>query len=368
MDERLLENYLGFGDADLAANRDGAFSSGQRGRLVWSGIWRLVLGPPIAIVGVVIALASDLAFIMVSGLAIAAVGLYLAWRGFAFLTDAIVARVAFVSGPMRKKLVQGRYGTTYYAVIGPVSKRVSSRAYASLREGIAFHLYYSPGCRSLLSLEPASAAQPKPDHGFGPDSAHAWNRLRWAWVAITIGAVGLLVGAHDLVLAHPAHTQIIESSVTNYVETHGKSTGRHVYVAGYPNAFTPDSESSYDPPAPGFSSLIGEAVVLYVDPDTGEILAMRIGKTLHTSDWFRHPEHKTVFEAANATITAGLSALAIIGGVVGLVVARRRPPDPLRPLYAPPSVHQPQVAVPATAAILAVAVVTFFALVVLSHH
>ena len=367
MDERSFEDYLRFTDADLAANRDGDIGSAQKANMTWSGIWRLVVGPPTAIIGVVVTQLTDNALVMLLGLVFAGFGLYLAWRGFAFLTDTIVARVAYVTGPIHKKLVRGRNSTSYFAEIGPVSRRLTSLAYESLPEGMSVHLYYAPACRSLLSVEPANVDEPRPDHPFGPDSAHAWNRLRWSWVVMTVGALALLVGVHAATLAQPVHAVGVETTVANYIETHGKSTTRRLYVANDPDYYTPQSESSYHPNAPSFYSMIGKPVVIYTDDGSREIIAFRLGDVLYATDWYLHPEHKTIFEAANGAIVAVLSLLAIAAGVVGVRVGFRLQTVPTRPLYGPPSVHQPQTALWASGVVLAVAILTFLFLLVLTH-
>jgi hypothetical protein len=367
LDEQSFERYLKFSDADLAANRDGDIGAGQKAKMVWSGIWRLVVGPPTAIIGVVVTQITDNALAMLLGLVIAGFGLYVTWRGFAFLTDTIVARVAYVTGPIRTKVVRGKNSVSYFAEIGPVSKRVSYQAYSSLPAGTSVHLYYAPACRSLLSVEPANIDQPRPDHPFGPDSAHAWNRLRWSWVVITVGAVGLLVGVHAATLAQPVHAVSIETTVADYIETHGKSTTRHLYIANDPDYYTPKNESAYDPVAPDFYSIIGRPVVIYTDKGSREIIAFRIGGILYSTDWYLHPEHKTIFEAANGAIVAVLSVLAIVAGVVGVRVGFRLQTGSTRPLYGPPSVHQPQTAAWASGVVLAVGILTFLLLLVLTH-
>ena len=362
MDEPSLETFLKFSDADLAANRNGVLGPGQRARMVWSGIWRMVFGPPFAIVGVVICLATDNALAMIGGLTLAGIALYLAWRGFAFLTDAMVASVAYLTGPMHKKLVTGKNNSrTYYAVIGPVSKQISAGAYESVRDGENVHLYYAPACRSLLSVEPANAAEPRPGHPFGPDSAHAWNRLRWSWVGITIGAVGLLIGAHAATLAQPVHAVGIETTVSDYQETHGKSTHRYLYVDNDPNDYTPENESAYDPPAPDYYSLIGKPVVIYTDAGSREIIAFRIGGVAYTTDWYVHPEHKTVFEAANGGITALLSLVVLVGGIYGVRVGFRMQGG------APPTVHGAPLMLWATFAVLSMSILTVLFLLLVTH-
>jgi len=367
LDEQSFEHYLKFSDGDLAVNRDGDIGAGQKVKMVWSAIWRLLVGPPTAIGGVVVTQVTDNALVMLIGLGIAGFGLYVTWRGFAFLTDTIVARVAYVTGPIHKKLVRSKNSTSYFAEIGPVSKRISSLAYSSLREGTSVHLYYAPACRSLLSVEPANVDEPRPDHPFGPDSAHAWNRLRWSWVLITVGALGLLVGVHAATLAQPVHAVGVETSVADYVESHGKSTTRHLYVRNDPDYYTPQSESSYDPVAPSFYSMIGFPIVIYTDDGSREIIAFRIGGVLYATDWYLHPEHKTIFEAVNGAIVAVLSLLAIVAGVVGVRVGFRLQTQSARPLYGPPSVHEPQTVLWASGVVLAVGILTFLWLLVLTH-
>jgi hypothetical protein len=376
LDERTLETYLAFGDADLASNRAGDLSPGQRSRLLWSGIWRLVVGPPLVIGPIAVAAVFDLAPVHIALLLFASFGLYLTWHGFAFVMDSTANAVAFVTGPMRLSAVRGRYGYTYYARIGPVAKQITRTAYDSLPEGRSCNLYYAPGCRSLLAIEPASADEPKPAHPFGADSAHAWDRIRWSWVAITMGAVGLLMGAHAIVVAHPAHPVAVEGTMASYVERHGKSTTRTIYMAGVDGSFTPQSEGSYDPPVAPFADFIGRPVTLYVNEGTSDVIAFNDGEVVHTTDWYVHPEHQTIYMATNGAITAAISALAILGGVIGVVFGRRRiartateePDAAWRPRYLPPTVHEPVAVWPAGLLVAAGAITTALALAAAAHR
>jgi hypothetical protein len=345
LDERSLEGFLGFSDDDLAANRAGRLSSGQYGRLRSSGAWLLVLGPPILVVAAILALQSGVALIAVVALVAAGLGLYLTWRGFAFTTDAHDGAVAYLTGLLRRRIVRGRYGPTYWATIGPVSTRITRTAYDSLPEGMSCHLYYAPGCRHLLSVEPASSDEPKPDHPFGPDSAHAWDRLRWSWVLITIGALGLLIGAHAVAISHPAHPIQVAGTISDYVETHGKTTTRSIYLVGDPQSFVPEREDSYSPAPPAFGSLIGREVVLYVDNGTRNVIALETGDQLYSGDWYLHPEHETAFDAVNGAITAAASAISMVVGIGMIAIGRRRTATAqdaewsVPPLYAPPTVR-----------------------------
>ena len=337
----MLEASLHFSDADLAANRDGRLSPRQAGSLRWSGVWRLIVGPPATIAAVLGALLVDSAFFDVFALLVAGFGLYLTWRGFAYLVDAMETTVAYLTGTLGHTVVRGKY-TAYYATIGPISHKITAAAYNRLPIGRSFHLYYAPGCRSLLSMEPASAAEPKPAHMFGPDSAHVWDRLRWSWVVMTVGVLGALIGAHAIASAHPAHPVAVSGTVTDYVETHGKTTTRTLYL-DVDGSFSPESESSYAPPVASFGTLIGKKVVLYVNAGTSNVLAIDDGEQLHATDWYMHPEHQTAFETVNGGVTAALSVIALAIGMALLISGRRHAagqaadPDAAPALYIPPS-------------------------------
>ena len=363
-DERTLEWFLEFKDDDLAANRAGSLSPGQSARLLWSGIWRLVGGPILLLAGLIVALDVTLAFVAVIALGVAAYGLYLTWHGFAFLVDRVDGAVAFTTAPLRRRQVRTKNGYQYFANIGPVTKSISMTAYSGLPEGLNCHLYYSPGCRSLLSTEPVAADEPKPAHPFGPDSAHAWDRVRLSWVLMSIGVLGILIGARVVVDAPPAYRVMVGGTISNYSETHGKSTSRYMYLQGDPDAYTPQSEDSYSPPAPDFYSLTGKEVVLYINRGTRDILALSDGDQLYAADWYLHPEHQTVYEATNGAATGGVSLVGVLAGLGMLVFRRRRamntagdtttPP----PLFVPPTVRSAQAFLPAAlvlGAILALA-------------
>jgi hypothetical protein len=318
-----LQHFLRFSDADLLANRDGVLGPGQRRRLVWSGIWRVVLGPALLIGSLAVAVAVlDMSIVAVFGLLVAGGGLVLTWVGFAFLVDAIDGRVAYITSPLRSRVVHGKT-TSYYADCGPVSKLINSRAYEGLPSGLTCHLYYAPGSRSLLSIEPATDGEPKPAHPFGPDSAHVWDRLRVSWVAVTVGAVGILVAAHGFVIAHPAHPVPVEGTIASYDETHGKSTHRYLYLQGDPDSYTPYAEDAYNPPMPAFETLTGRSVVLYVDEGTRDVLAINDREQLHASDWYANPDHEKTFERVLAAMAGAIALVVIAGGVAGIAFGRR---------------------------------------------
>ena len=342
-----LEGWLRFNDEDVAFNRDSRLSPRQRRQLLWSATWRLILGLSITLVSAVLAIATlETAISVVLALLAMILGLTLSWTGFAYMVDATSNAVAFVTAPLRTRVVRGRY-TNYYADVGPISKNIKYKAYNGLLPavGTTFHLFYAPGARSLLSMEPASATEPLPAHPFGPDSAHAWDRLRWSWILLTAGVFGALIGAHLILAAHPAHPVRIAGTVQDYVETtttgRGAHTERSIYLAGDGNTYTPDDESQYSPPYPDFYNLIGRQVTLYVDGGTTDVIALNDGDTTYAADWYLHPEHETQYLQTNAALTTALGAVFVGFGAWLLVRDRRRAEEmPGRPVaYVPPTVH-----------------------------
>jgi hypothetical protein len=316
-------------------------------------------------------------------------GLVLTWSGFAFLVDAIDGRVAYVTAPLRSRVVRSKT-TSYYADCGPVSKLINSRAYNGLPSRLTCHLYYAPGSRSLLSIEPATDDEPKPAHPFGPDSAHVWDRLRGNWVAVTVGVLGVVIAVNGFLVAHPAHAVPVEGTVASYNETHGKSTHYYLYLDGDPDSYSPYAEDAYSPPMPEFENFIGSKVVLYVDKGTRNVLAINDGEQLHAADWYLHPDHEKTFDIVLAAVAAVISLLIFAGGIAGIVLgpriaaATRRASPPTQPapsdalyastpaysmpaLYAPPSVrpwHASWVIVP----VLALAGAAFGLLIALTTH
>ncbi len=374
MDQRqaALEGWLRFNDEDVAVNRDGRLSPRQRRGLLWSAIWRLALGPAVAVVAALVA-AADLSTALLVLLALIGLcmGLQLSWSGFAFMVDATSGAVAFVTAALATRVVRGRY-TSYYADVGPVRKRINAKAYRGLlpAAGATYHLYYAPGCRGLLSMETASTTEPLPAHPFGPDSAHAWDRLRWSWILITTGVFGALLGAHLLATAHPAEPVRVAGTVANYVEYttsgRGAHTERTIYLVGDGNAYTPQAEAHYTPVAPDFFNLIGTEVVLFVDQGTTDVLALNDGDTTYASDWYLHPDHEKSFLVTNAALTAGVGGAFVAAGLWLLLRDRRLTEQmPGRSaVYVPPTVH----ALPAmwSAGIVLAGVLAFIGLAIAS--
>jgi hypothetical protein len=347
LDVKSLEGFLTFSDADLAANRAGQLSPAQYRRLRWSGIWRLVMGPPLMVSGAVAAFLVDYPLVPLFALLMAGLGLYLTWRGFAFLVDGTDRTVAYLTASLRRRATATKGGYVYSADIGPVSQSITVGAYNSLPDGVACHLYYAPGCRSLLSAEPASAEEPKPAHPFGPDAAHAWDQLRVSWVLFTVGALGVLVGAHEAATAHPAHAVAVTGLVANYVERHAKSTSRDLYLAGDPDSYSLQIEDSYAPPSPPFSSLIGRSVVLYLNEGTRNVIGLNDGEVLHAAALYLHPENQTIFQAVLGAVNAALSMITFLVGLFLLMIGRRRSRRATGSDTAPPERYTPPTVRPA---------------------
>jgi hypothetical protein len=377
VDTAQLEGWLHFKDEDLTDNRDARLSPRQKRRMVWSGIWRLVIGPPLAVLPMVFALQIDIGVVIVLMLLLTALGLFFTWLGFAFLVDALEGSVAFLTGPLKGKRVQTKNGYTYWATIGPVSKQINARVFQVLPTGVSCHLYYAPACRSLLSVEPASETEPKPAHPFGPDSAHVWDRLRSSWVVITVGVLAIPIGAHVVAGAHPARAIAVEARISNYVEVHGKSTSRTFYLADG-STYTPQREDYYSPPAPVFSTLIGRQVTLYVNAGTSDVIGIYDGEQTYGADWYLHPEHQTTNEVLNGVAVIALGALSLLVGVGMIAYNRRRStaeapaladfgPPPSR-LYAPPSVRPVSQLWPAAALFTAVALTLLLVLGLAARH
>ena len=371
--QAVLEGWLRFNDEDVATNRDGRLSPRQRRGMFWSAAWRLVVGPSVAVVAALIAATSlETAIAVLIALIALCVGLQLSWSGFAFLADASSNAVAFVTAPLGTHVVRGR-STTYFADVGPIHKTIGRRAYVGLQDtvGGTYHLYYAPGARSLLSMEAASAREPLPAHPFGADSAHVWDRLRWSWILLTVGAFGALLGAHQLASAHPAVPVKVSGTVENYVEetTYGRGahTDRSLYLTGDDNVYTPEAEDAYTPEAPAYYSLIGKEVILFVNQGTTDVIALSDGDTTYAGDWYSHPENERTYMVINGVLITVLGAFFLALGLVFMVRDRRRAEEvPGRAaLYVPPTVHSARNVWPA-AGVLALVFGLFAAVILLA--
>jgi hypothetical protein len=301
------------GRADVAANRDARMTADQMSDLWWSGLWRIGAGLPLSALGVVVAWSEDF-LIMALGIGLFGGGFYLSWRGFSFLGDAITHNVSYVTGPLIPRTVASRYGVTYYMDIGPVQTKLSRGAYEALPTGLSCHAYYASGSLHLLSIEPATAAEPHPSLRFGGDAAHAWDRLRWRVMVGVVAVFGVAVGAHSVAAAHPAHTYMLSGKISDYQETTGKGAYRHLYVIGSSQAYSLATKDSYSPPVPDLGSHLADPVDLYINSDTSDqVLALRLRETLYASDYYLHPDDQrsTMIEAGMAIVAFSGAALAV---------------------------------------------------------
>ena len=317
-------------EADLRANREARFSGRQMVGLVYSGLWRLLIGLPAAAAAAAIAWNHDF-WAMAVGMGFFAGGLYLAWRGFSFLGDVLTRNVAYVDGRILSYTSTYKGITSYYLSIGPVAKRISRKKYDSLPNGLNCFAYYASGSRHLLSLEPYAAAGPHPALGFGGDAAHAWDRLRWPLVLVAVGAFGVVAGVHGIVTAHPARTVVVSGTISSYVEHHGKSTYRTLYLAESSEAYSMDDLGSYSPPIPYLSDYAGSHVDLYVNSDNGSsVIALRLREVLHQGDYYLHPEDQTQNMIISGALIAAISGAGLLAALWWQLTARRSRLDRLR--------------------------------------
>jgi hypothetical protein len=288
--------------SDVAANRDARITGRQLLALLYSGTWRIVLGLPIAAIGVALAWAapssvgdagSSGAFgaivFLLMGLGLLGLGAYVSWRGFSFLGDAVTRNVSYVTGRIDGETRRYRGSTTRYMVIGPSKTRISRKTYDALAMGRACHAYYASGSFHLLSLEPETEAEPHPALRFGGDAAHAWDRVRWPWLVGAVAAFGLAAGVNGVIMAHSMQTSTVSGSISSYRETHGRSASIYLSIEG-------DQTEYYLNQLDGIPQLYsdtGQHVDLYINTDTvDKVVALRLGQTLYSADFYRHPEHQ----------------------------------------------------------------------------
>jgi hypothetical protein len=310
--------------SDVTVNREARLSSQQLFDLLYSGLWRLLIGLPTAGIGAVLAweipsgggdvfAGLGLFAVMFGGVFMLLAGAYVSWRGFSFIGDALTRNVAFVTGPMDRRFQTYRNRKTYYMVVGPVSTRVSPTTYDALPVGVPCHAYYAAGSLHLLSLEPATVEAPHPSLSFGGDAAHAWDRLRTPWLVATVAAFGIAAGLHDAVIAHPARTSVVSGPIAHYYESpgrSGRSTSRFLVLEGSPTQYSIDALSrSSTPPLPDLSSYTGQQADVYVNSDDRrEVLALRLGETLYEGELYMHPEHQFWAMVVSGSLVVLLSA------------------------------------------------------------
>ena len=172
--------------------------------------------------------------------------------------------------------------------------------------GRACHAYYASGSFHLLSLEPETEAEPHPALRFGGAAAHAWDRLRWPWLVGAVAAFGLATGTNSVVTAHSTQTSTVSGSSSSYRETHGRSASSYLSIEG-------DQTEYYLNQLDGLPQLYsdtGQRVDLYINTDTvDKVVALRLGQTLYTADFYRHPEHQYCAMAGSGIAIFLLSSL-----------------------------------------------------------
>lgn len=299
--------------SDVAANREARITARQRVALCYSGLWRLIFGLPAAAVALVPAWTLDF-WAMVIGVGLFSTGLYLSWRGFSFLGDAVTRNVTYVTGRLTPSFVTSRNGKTYYMTVGPVRTQISHKTYDRLPAGLNCHAYYASGSRHLLSLEPATVDEPHPALRFGSDAAHTWDRLRWRWVVASVALFGMLAGAHTVVAAHPAATYMVSGSISSYVETTGKGAHRSVYLQDSSQEFALESRDHYAPAVPYLLSYVGDTVDLYINSDTNnQVLALRLRETVYATDYYLHPDDQRTTMILSGALIVVLAGAALSG-------------------------------------------------------
>jgi hypothetical protein len=266
---------------------------------------------------------------MAVGIGLVEYGTYLSWRAFTFAGDAIARRVTYITAVVSSQVKTSSKGAkTYFMVVGPVKTQVYRRTtFDELPVGVSCHLYYAAGSLHLLSLEPATAAEPHPSLRFGGDPEHAWDRLRWSWFVAAMAVFGMAVGAHAMITAHPAHWETISGRIIEYHETHGKGASRYFSIDSSSQEYDLSSLREASPPAPALDNYIGDPVDLYVNSeDSADVLALRLRETLYTADLYLHPEHQLEGMIWAGALIAVVSA-AVLAIITRMTLYRRRQPE-----------------------------------------
>jgi hypothetical protein len=283
--------------------------------LCYSGLWRLLIGLPTTAFGAAAAWNITDWVELLIGITLMAVGLYVSWRGFSFFGDLLSRNVTYQSGTLDREKETYKGSNYYFMVIGPVRAWISKKKYDALPLGLSCHVYYASGSRHLLSVEPASVAEPHPSLRFGGDAAHAWDRLRWPWLVGTAAVLSLAAGVHFTMWAHPAQTFEVNGTISGYREVHGKHVDRYLSIEGYSSEYVLNDLASTSPPLPDLSNYVGDQVDLYVNSDTGyTVLALRLREHLYAADLYTHPEHQlwTIIVAGLAVVVLSGATLAVI--------------------------------------------------------
>jgi hypothetical protein len=323
-------------EADVATNREARLSARQFWGLWYSGLWRLLVGLPMAVFGA--ASAWQMPFpsqavgnfmFMAVGVGLVGYGTYLSWRAFSLVGDAITRNVSYVTAAVHSQMKTSSKGAkTYYMVVGPVRTQIyRKKTFDTLPVGVDCHVYYTPGSKHLLSLEPATADEPHPSLRFGGDPLHAWDRLRWTWFVPAMAVFGLAVGAHAMISAHPAHWGTISGRIIEYHETYGKGASRYFSIDTSSQEYNLSSLRGASPPAPALDSYIGDPVDLYVNSDdSADVLALRLRETLYAADLYIHPEHQLEGMIWSGALIALVSA-AVLAVFARVTSYRRQHPE-----------------------------------------
>lgn len=323
-------------EADVAANREARLSARQTFGVWYSGLWRLLVGLPMAVFGAASSwqvpfpsqAVGNFMFTAI-GVALMGYGIYLSWRAFSFVGDAITRKVSYVTAEVRSQMKTSSKGAkTYYMVVGPVRTQIyRKKTFDALPVGVDCHVYYTPGSKHLLSLEPATADEPHPSLQFGGDALHAWDRLRWTWFVPAVAVFGLAVGAHTMISAHPAHWGAISGRIVEYHETHGKGATGYFSIDSSSQEYNLSSLRGASPPAPALDSFIGDPVDLYVNSDDpADVLAMRLRETLYAADLYIHPEHESEGVIWSGAVIALMSA-GVVAVFARVTFYRRENPE-----------------------------------------
>lgn len=310
----------------VAANRDARVTWGQLVALVYSGAWRILLGLPAAAIGAAMAWGAPglggeaggigTFFFLAFGIGLLGTGAYGAWRGFSFLGDALTRKVSYVTGRVDRDTRTYKGSTFYYMTVGPVRTGISHKTYSTLPLGTQCHAYYAPGSLHLLSIEPATVAEPHPSLSFGGDAAHAWDRLRWPWLVGAVAVFGLAAGANGVVTAHQAQTSRVVGSISEYREFHGKHDSYFLHLEGDQTEYNLNQVAAAG--LPQLYSFTGENVDLYVSTDNGiDVLALRLRETLYQGDLYLHPQNEYWAMAGSGIaiiLLSGLTLATIVWG------------------------------------------------------
>jgi hypothetical protein len=292
--------------------------------LGYSGLWRAIVGLPLAVFPAALAWSIPLPsepvpnfFLMAVGIGFAGYGTYLSWRAFSFLGDAITRNVSYITGRVTDDVRTYRGSKSYFMVVGPVRTRVwRKRSFEDLPLGAQCHAYYASGSLHLLSLEPATEAEPHPDLRFGADPTHAWDRLRWSWLVPAVAVFGLAAGVHTMVSAHPAQTFTVSGRISGYHETHGKGARSYLNLEGSSNDY---NVKFISPPLPSLFNNVGDQVDLYLDADEPDnVLALRLRGTLYAGDLYLHPEHQywgMIWSGAPIALLSGAVLAVFVWGI-----------------------------------------------------